>query len=327
MRATPAPDGFHVFYVHSGITYTVAQAAVRQLGLAAPLLIGGRAIAGPGIARTVVDDGMWDIARTLVLLRLIADLAPPGRPIHLYLPHTWMLLGQLIKASRRIERFHYLEEGYTSASPMLIDQPQPTPVLCAGRLVEQLENSALMRDLDICPSAVEHINASPARAFDSVHPGYGGAFACTPRAFGPMPHVQRLALQADAPGRAAQLLVIPGLINLYESRLNGAALLENACRRVLAMADALAQGQSAGQTLLIKLHPRDEAELPADFLAALATTGMDYRRYCMAEGIDPHIEPALRNFERYHICGLTAVELYVRHFLGVGRVMRHPAFG
>lgn len=322
----PAPGGAHVFYVHSGITYALALAAIRDLGVAAPIIIGGRAMAGPGITRTVVDDGMWDIARTLVLLRLIADLAPAGRLIHLYLPHTWMLLGQLVKASARITRFYYLEEGYTSASPLLIDQPQPSPTLCADTLLARLDGCGLTQDLVLNRDALAQLNAQPVRAFDSTHPHYGGAFACTPRAFGAMPRVRRLALAARTLPRAGQLLVVPGLINLYETREDGVARLDQTCQRVLALAAALSAGQSATHPLLLKLHPRDEAELPTTFLAELAARGVGYRQHCLREGLDPNLEPALHHFEHYHICGLTAVAQYVMHFLGPGQLTQHPAF-
>ena len=153
----------HLFFVHSPITYSIARDTIAALQLEHPILIGARGISGPGFVETVADDGQWSVLESCQTLQCLLRHVPPDAQLALYVPHTAFLLGKLLRASSRVARLYYLEEGLTSADASQ-QQPyqQPAPVDIAALLVT-MERLDLLATAGIAVGALCGINAMSTR--------------------------------------------------------------------------------------------------------------------------------------------------------------------
>jgi hypothetical protein len=318
----------HLFYVHSPITYSIARATIAAQGIAQPVLIGGRGMHGAGIAAEVEDDGLWRIDRSLRLLRCMIDAAPSAAPLAVYLPHTAFLAGKLLKLSGRVARFHYLEEGYTSIYLPMVGAADRTTEVDLPRLIRRLGREGLLEALSLDPQTLLGLNRLPDIAFDHTHAKYGGSFACSPKAFAGMPAVRHLGLTTGLTPQPADLLILPGLINQFGGldEVGCDTRLVHACRQVLSTIRALRNQLGKPREVVVKVHPRDQVGLPKSFLTDLHGLAGNYHDYCRCHALDANAEPALLNFRHYHVFGVTAVQLYVRQFVGADRLSHYPGF-
>jgi hypothetical protein len=307
----------HVFYVHSPITYSMALATIEHLHLSEPVIVGGRCMAGSKISCTVTDDGIWSIDRTAELFRSIAACIPIESSVSLYLPHTAFLFGKLIKLSRRVERIIYLEEGYTSAQAQLLGLAMAPTQVAVAELTDTLESLGLVDAWQMDRARMAYINILPDSFFDVRCPQYSGAYACSADAFIGMPSVTHLALPVARERRTAQLLSFFAISNRYSGEI-----LEVACQYAIELIQKMHCAQG-GRPLIVKLHPMDYANLPVWFQRELVQRGLDYFSDCCASDIDPNIEPALLNFDHYHIVGRSAQAKYVQQFLGRDRMTQY----
>jgi hypothetical protein len=310
-----SPELAHVFYAHSPITYSMALAVIERLHIASPTIIGGRHISGPRITRKVMDDGIWSIHRTVVLLRCIADVLPTSATLTVYLPHTAFLFGKLIKLSHRVAGIVYLEEGYTSAQASILSQATPPTQVNIDVLLSALREHNLIRDWQFDSSELARLNDTPERAFDTTTPKYAGAFACSIDAFVGMKSVVRVPLRVLGPRRTEHLLSFHALSNRHFD-----ANLHIACGYVCDIIKAIALNTDVHQPQLIKLHPMDYDNLPTWFLEKVLSIGNDYFEHCQRCGLDPNVEPALLNFDHYYVIGQTVQTKYVANFLGPHRL-------
>lgn len=307
----------HVFYVHSPITYSIALAAIDYLQLSEPVIVGGRCMAGGKISCTVTDDGIWSVTRTTELLRAIDTCIPVGSIVRLYVPHTAFLFGKLIKLSRRVEQIIYLEEGYTSAQAQLLKLNVAPTFVAIAELMEILESQGLVDTWQIDRADMAGLNDLPDSVFDVRCDKYFGAFACSADVFIDMPAVTHLALPVASERRTVPLLSFFAISNRYsgESR-------DTACQFAIELIEKM-HNDLGGQPFLVKLHPMDYTHLPAWFQGELVQRGVDYFSYCRASNIDHNIEPALLNFDHYHIIGRSAQAKYVHQFLGPDRLTQY----
>ena len=313
------PTEVHVFYVHSPITYSIALATIKYLGLAHPVLVGGRSISGEGIAAGVEDDGVWSIPGAVALLDAIAAQLPPDTLIHLYLPHTAFLFGKLVKFSQRVARIYYLEEGYTSSMAAALSKPVAAVVRVAvEELMAALERSGARQAWRIDQAEIERINACPDCVFDIQSNKYGGAFAYSPDAFLGMRSVIRVPLEVLENRQAASLVSIAALSNCPDWHKQRDDLCHQALQLILQL-----RGESPESRCLLKLHPMDYGRLPAWFCQRLADLRLDYDAYCDSCGIDARLEPAQLNFQHYHVVGVSAQRKYVELLLGSHRLTQH----
>jgi hypothetical protein len=301
----------------------MALACIRHLGLSNPIVIGGRATAGPNIQCAVEDDGCWSIERTCILLKAISDRVPTEDNIALYLPHTAMLFGKLLKLSGRVERIYYLEEGYTSANRSFLHQVFATTQVDLPSLTQALQDMGLIESWQMYADALACLNETPEIPFDAHCEKYAGCFACTPNAFAGMPSVTLVKLEVELQRRPVSIVAFYGILNKYGREGKFAREIDACCQMVLNIAQSIQAASPPDRTVLVKLHPNDCLGLPAWFYAALRSRSADYFEYCRAHQIDANLEPALLNFEHYHIFGETAQTKYVQHFLGANRLTQY----
>ena len=311
-------ESTHVFFVHSPITYSIARATIDALRLNAPILIGGRSIAGPDIAVAVNDDGQWSIEATCRLLASMLERIPPNSIISLYVPHTAFLFGRLIKASSRVHQIYYLEEGFTSADMARQQLYRLPQALNADALDQALHRYDLYDRLGIAASALAVICKSPLQTFDAGMDTYAGCFACSPDAFPSMPLVTHLTLQPSPVRRKARLLSLHGFRNQWDDP----NLLEQAYRATLKLCTHLVKNGRDAIPLVVKLHPRDAMEPPDWFGRSQPPHCIAYADYCRDHQLNPNVEPALLNFEHYVVVGKSSQSKYVTQFLGSQRLTR-----
>ena len=132
-----------------------------------------------------------------------------------------------------------------------------------------------------------------------------------------MPSVTHLALPVAKERRARQLLSLFAISNRYSGET-----LEVACQYAIELVQKMHHAQG-GYRLIVKLHPMDYANLPVWFQRELVQQGLDYFSDCCASDFDPNIEPALLNFDHYHIVGRSAQAKYVQQFLGPDRLTQY----
>lgn len=306
----------HVFYVHSPITYSIAMAAIEHLGIASPIVIGGRGIRGGKVDCTVEDDGIWSVPRTAALMACIAERLSPGARMALYIPHTAFLLGRLITMSTRVAAISFLEEGYTSAQAPLLAQAMAPAEIDANYLTSTLECQGLVDAWQIDRDALSDINNRTTRVFDIRSEKYQGAFAHSPDAFQGMSGVIKLTLRVDERRKPARLATFFGIRNRYGT----ADQLEQACRIVTDLVERLLEDDDENYPFLVKLHPVDHGGLPRWFYERLRELGGSYTDYCHRHDVDANVEPALINFDHYYIFGRTAQSKYVEMLLGSQRM-------
>ena len=314
-QGVPVPLA-HIFFVHSPITYTVAVGAIRMQGIARPVLMGARGIAGPDIAEMVDEDGLWSIPDVCKVLERMIRHVPDGAKIALYLPHTAFLLGKLVRCSGRVARIYYLEEGLTSVG-VTVGQAyyQPVP-FDVEELLASLRVRGLLDSWGLSEDDVRGMDKSELRPFDTNNRRYAGSFACSQDAFAALPGVRRMALAADPVDKPVCLLSIAGLRNGMDEPQQ----LEWAFRRVLSLCVTMIGKLPPGHILLVKLHPRDVLLQPDWFRSDVARLQVDYFAYCAARGINANLEPAMLNFAHYFFVGTTSQSKYVEQLLGADRM-------
>ncbi len=310
----------HVFYIHSPITWSMAQAVIGHLGLTDIRLIGARGMAGPGMHLAVADDGGASIADSCVFLQQMLSICEPGRGLVLYLPHSVFLAARILGRSGRVQHIHYLEEGLTSAEPVRL-AAMPPLLTDAAPLLQSLQQHGLIDALQLDLADAAQCALTPGAAFDWRNPKYAGSFACSPDAFGGMPLVTLLALPRATTLQRAHLVSFASILTGAGTGPDMAPLIEAQCARALSMAETLT-ARYPEQTLLFRLHPRDEAGLPRWFYDAWRRYGQTYARWCELHELDRLAEPALHNFAHYHVIGHSTQSKYVNAWWGPARLSR-----
>jgi hypothetical protein len=104
-------------YLHSPITYSIARQLQREGELRAPLVVCGRGMQWEGAFASAIDDGIWDLARTVAFLdAMVAALPDTFTPLRLRAAHR-LPAGQPAQLSCGGQSVCYLEEGNTSCNP------------------------------------------------------------------------------------------------------------------------------------------------------------------------------------------------------------------
>ncbi|GGP27128.1 hypothetical protein [Silvimonas amylolytica] len=316
----------HVFYVHSPITWSLAQAIIARLDRADVRLIGARGMAGPEMDLVVEDDGGLSIEQTCAYLQQLLGVCQPGRGLVLYVPHTVFLAGQLLRHSARVQQIYYLEEGLTSTQPARLANIPPL-LADAAPLLHALQQHGLLDALQLDPSDVLQLPHTPSIAFDWHNTRYGGRFACSADAFSGMPGVTLLDLPRHPHLQAAQLVSFASVLNRFAPGTASQGQLEARCAQLLSMAETLDAHHDTHQALLFRLHPRDTHGLPRWFYDAWQRYARTYPCWCEVHGLDALAEPALLNFARYHVVGQSAQSKYVTAWWGATRLTQpYPAF-
>jgi len=109
-------DELRIYYSHNPITYTLNKLIAQQNTNVPSQQITARGIEAEG-AISVMDDGVWNIERTVTFLKTLLSINPLQQQLfHLFLPHTGYLLGKLVKISKKISNYSYVEEGQYSSN-------------------------------------------------------------------------------------------------------------------------------------------------------------------------------------------------------------------
>lgn len=311
-----------IVYLHSPITYSIARQLQREGEVRAPLVVCGRGMQWEGPYVSVIDDGIWDPARTVAFLEgMVAALPATFTPLRIFVPHTGFLLGKLLKLAAAVQTVCYLEEGNTSCNPQLAAPAQNAAVDATALLHMLQAKPVLMQRLGLTPQAVLQVNAMPAIWFDAQSPKYGGAYRVSPQAFPGLPGVRTVSLEPQGGLRETErhwLCFLPNIINMVarcgqhseEAQRNLHGLMSS-----LRTMQALVASQHA--RLVMKFHPVDEANLNPQFKQQFYGFGLSYASFAAQQAIDAQLEPALFDFTRFIVINESAASRYVELFQGL----------
>ncbi|EJL92109.1 hypothetical protein PMI16_01223 [Herbaspirillum sp. CF444] len=319
-------DTIDVLYIHSPITYSIGRQLLANGEIRNPLVICGRKTQWNGPHLEVVDDGIWNAERVRDFLKTMLDALPSKRPIQLnvYLPHTGFLLGKLLKMSPLVGRICYIEEGDTSHDPRLSQNKQNLAIPIEN-YAAMFKRDHLLERLGITDDMMRGINEMEAIWFDGNHPKYGGAYSVLPTSFPALSNVRRLslALREDVPDREKiWVCMLPNIVSLASRYDNNQATLQKilyALVILLRAQSALAASMSC--SILVKLHPVDEANLSEEFKAELMHDAGPYLDFFSDRGLDSGYEPALYGFGKYIVINISSASRYVSQILGQERLV------
>ena len=282
-----------IVYLHSPITYSIARQLQREGEVRAPLVVCGRGMQWEGPYVSVIDDGIWDPARTVAFLEgMVAALPATFTPLRIFVPHTGFLLGKLLKLAAAVQTVCYLEEGNTSCNPQLAAPAQNAAV----------DATALLHMLQARPMLMQRLGL-------------------TPQAFPGLPGVRTVSLEPQGGLRETErhwLCFLPNIINMVarcgqhseEAQRNLHGLMSS-----LRTMQALVASQHA--RLVMKFHPVDEANLNPQFKQQFYGFGLSYASFAAQQAIDAQLEPALFDFTRFIVINESAASRYVELFQGL----------
>jgi len=308
-------DELRIYYSHNPITYTLNKLIAQQNPSAPSQQITARGIETEG-AIGVIDDGVWNIDRTLNFLEQILSVHPSlQQPLHLFLPHTGYLLGKLVKIASKITSYSYVEEGEYSITKTFGYQSQQ-PIDCKA-LLEALKVHDLLNRLGLKEQDVWDLNEVNNFFYDCEHFKYKGAYAFSDDAFKGFPNVKRfkidLPLERTIHFNNTTLVVLPPLFQLLNSH-------PEQWGEILANLVHLVQVSKCAQTsqkIVLKLHPQDHYWLQSHerfgaFVQSLKTLGPLFGDIQFPDEIDPNIELGFLGFEKYLVMGQSSASMYLK---------------
>lgn len=310
----------NVIYIHSPVTYTIADNLVKNETLQDPVVICGRKMDWLGLAMNVIDDGVWNIKRTVDFLKKICDALDlnSANKFNIFLPHTGFLLGTLLKSASAIQSIFYIEEGDASYRAEILNGVFKIPTIDTVELITTLKDTGVANRLGIDIDAIQKINQDSAIWFDDKHQKYGGAFSIGQDAFSGMANVKRITLGQPIPhlhSHEAWLCMLPCISNnIAEIKNNTPSFQQFSSALTLALKEHKAQAKTARATLLIKLHPMDEMYLSSNSKREIYDYGEPYSDFCKRQGLDHCLEPSLYNFDRFIIINSSSATRYIKQF-------------
>ena len=315
----PSPRPLPIFYIHSPITYTVAQRVIASKKLVDPIIIAGRRMPIAGSHVQVDDDGVRNPGRACALLRALFDVIDtrPPSPLELYLPHTGLMLGKLVRSAKVFSSFYYIEEGThavdywrqfvnISVGDWQVDIAQLEAILRETGLLERLQ----IDDLN-------EVNRCGAVWFDSRSPRYGGAYAAVSSSFPDMKKVtlfRNWAQMRTLPLPDTWLCMVPMIFELLLSCPDNERRYAYARKMIDTVAQIHAKAQAAGKLLVVKLHPIDYQRLPDEIKTALIGAAFDFPTFMAQMPLDTNLEAALLGFEHFFTIGESTAVRYVSAF-------------
>ena len=322
-----ANDVLDVLYIHSPITYSIAQQLQSSGCLKKPLVLGGRKTAWHEDYIEVQDDGMWDIDRTCDFLDKLVHALPDNDQLLLdfYLPHTGFLLGKLLKLSPVVRRIFYIEEGDTSCDRAMT-QPVLNMHLSVKELSTALSRRGIAERLRLGPGRLQNINAMQTVLFDGQNQKYGGAYGISAEAFPTLSKVQTIQLEqrpAIPDAENIWVCMLPSIVTLAGEYQEQPEVLQKILYGLVILIrtqNALASSFSA--SLLLKFHPNDESNLSEEFKQSIFNGAYSYLKFFNEHHLDAGYEPALYNFGKYIVINASAASRYVSLIRGEKKLVR-----
>ena len=310
-------DELRIYYSHNPITYTLNKLIAQQNPDSPSQQITARGIEAEG-AISVLDDGVWNIERTVTFLKTLLSINPIHQQLlHLFLPHTGYVLGKLIKISRKISCYSYVEEGQYSSNKIYGFQSQQE-VDCET-LLERFEQEDLLVSLGIQKKDVLNLNEINNFFYDCEHPKYRGAYSLSSNAFKGFPNVQRFNIDAPKERKIhfpeTTLVALPPLFQLLSSHPGNVNEIEANLIHLI-QTSKFAQRT---KKLVLKLHPQDllwkeTHEAFKSFIQTLSTVGTTFNEIDFPDEVDRNVELAFLGFQNYLVMGQSSVALYLEQF-------------
>jgi hypothetical protein len=209
-------DEFHVYYSHNPITYTLNKLIAQQYPEVSSQQITARGIQVEG-AINVIDDGVWNIERTVHLLKKLSLISEHSqKSLHLFLPHTGFLLGKLIKIASKVSSYSYVEEGQYS-STKTFGFVSHRDVDC-DELLEQLKSNDILEQMGISEADVMKVNKINNFFLDCEHSKYKGCYSLSATTFLGFPNIRQFKIQWPSKSKInfkkTILVVLPPLFQI-----------------------------------------------------------------------------------------------------------------
>jgi hypothetical protein len=310
-------DELRIYYSHNPITYTLNKLIAQQNPDSPSQQITARGIEAGG-AISVLDDGVWNIERTVTFLKTLLSINPIHQQLlHLFLPHTGYLLGKLVKISNKISSYSYVEEGQYSTNKTFGFQSQQE-VNCA-ELMEALKKEDVFNPLGLRAQDVLNLNEINNFFYDCEHPKYRGAFSLSSNAFKAFPNVQRFNIDVPKERKIhfpkTTLVALPPLFQLLSSHPGNV-------KEIKANLTHLIQTSKCAQRtkkLVLKLHPQDllwkeTHEAFKSFIQTLSAIGTTFNEIDFPNEVDHNVELAFLGFQNYLVMGQSSAALYLEQF-------------
>ncbi len=308
---------FDVFYYHSPITYTLTKLIIDQEKKAFYCEIGGRGIHHPGTIQ-IVDDGVWDIEKTVQFFKMIADIFNVGqKPLHLHLPHTAFLMGKIIKFTDQVSSYSYLEEGVFSRTKInhIINDSD----VDAEKLDALLEQENLYHLLGISKSMILNINKIVNYYYDFDHPKYNKSYCLTQNAFDGVKNKHHFMIdlpqEREIHFKKTILVIMPPIVQIVLAFEEHWHL---AIHNLLDLIENETKGyQKTGFKVVLKTHPQDADLKRTNHVFSLMFErfekhGQFFERLVFPKNLDKNLEPALLGFEKYMVIGSSSALHYLK---------------
>ena len=311
-------DELRIYYSHNPITYTLNKLIAQQNTNVPSQQITARGIEAEG-AISVMDDGVWNIERTVTFLKTLLSINPLQQQLfHLFLPHTGYLLGKLVKISKKISNYSYVEEGQYSSNKIFGFHSQ-LDVDCE-ELLAQLKKEELLNPLGMHEKDILSLNELNNFFYDSEHPKYKGSYALSANAFKGFPNVYRFNIDLPQERKIhmidTTLVALPPLFQLVSTH-------PDHIQEIKANLVHLIQNSKSAQNskkLVLKIHPQDllwmlSHEGFKSFVKSLAALGPLFNEIQLPSEIDQNVELAFLGFQKYLVMGQSSASLYLNQFV------------
>ena len=311
-------DELRIYYSHNPITYTLNKLIAQQNPDTPSQQITARGIKAEG-AISVIDDGVWNIERTVTFLKTLLSINPIHQQLfHLFLPHTGYLLGKLVKIASRISSYSYVEEGQYSSTKTFEFQNQQD-VNC-NELLNQLNTEELLVPLGIKEQDVLSLNELNNFFYDCEHPKYKSSFCLSANAFKGFPNVQRFNI--DVPRERTlhmvdtTLVALPPLFQFVISHPDHTKEIESNLINLIQHSKCAQHSKR----LVLKIHPQDLLWTQSHedfnaFIKSLNALGPLFSEVSLPHEVDPNVELAFLGFQKYLVIGQSSASLYLKQFV------------
>ncbi len=311
-------DELRIYYSHNPITYTLNKLIAQQNTNIPSQQITARGIKVEG-AISVMDDGVWNIERTVTFLKTLLSINPLQKQLfHLFLPHTGYLLGKLIKISRKISCYSYVEEGQYSSNKTFEFQSQKE--IDCNALLELLKEDNHLAPLGIHEEDVLSLNEINNFFYDCEHPKYRGAYSLSSNAFKGFPNVKRFKIDTPTERKIhfpeTILVALSPLFQLLRSHPGHIKEIEANLIHLIQKSKCAQRSRK----LVIKVHPQDLLWIEASesfksFIQSLSNLGKQFHEIEFPDEVDHNVELAFLGFQYYLVIGQSSASIYLEQYV------------
>lgn len=315
LKRMPQKKIYDILYLHSPITYTVADYMYRNGYLPNNLIVlCARRTTWSGPYTDISDMAGWGTYEACMLLKRLSALITEGELVgfNLYLPHSAFHFAHILKTSALVDNLYYIEEGDASyvdvCEPVQFDSTLK-PVLASSGL-----EKIFQLDLERIPDAgIHHI-----QLLEGNDPKYNGAFGLSPESFPSLGqvHVLDIGVHTIFPENSKVWLCMPcDFTRVFNDHSHEQGYAEKYFYSAIATLKALsATARSEGGELVVKLHPLDENQLDPRLVEEIYRHSTPYKTCLHNRQADAGIEPTLFNFHKFCVIGTSSASRYINAF-------------